>query len=372
MERKKYSIRTLNKYINEGKIEKNPHPTLPISIYNYTRETQFNQDWDEITIAMRGTIIDEHGYVIASSFLKFFNYEEVKEILPKRSDYVYVQEKVDGSLGILFYYDGEWHLATKGSFTSEQSKRGMEILRKKYKFFDQTFMTHITYIVEIIYSENRIVVDYKNKEKIVFLSTSENGYENHWTTSLCIFKGSGIKKADIIKTEQYFEFGEDLYKSLKDKNIHNSEGFVLTFQPYFRMKIKFEDYVRLHRLITGFSNVDIWESLRDGKNIEEMLENVPDEFDKWVRKTISDIRYHKYRIEERCGKIHDYFRYGKYGDRDPEPTKKEFVEHLDFCKTEPKIRAICLSIWDSKKYDKILWGMLRPKYQKPFWQKDDL
>ena len=73
MERKKYSIRTLNKYINEGKIEKNPHTTLPISIYNYTRETQFNQDWDEITLAMRGTVIDEQGYVIASSFLTNIN-----------------------------------------------------------------------------------------------------------------------------------------------------------------------------------------------------------------------------------------------------------------------------------------------------------
>ena len=372
MERKKYSLRILNKYINEGRIQKNQHPTLPISIYNYTRETQFNQDWDEVTLDMRGTIIDNKGYVIASSFRKFFNYEEVVGQVPVKADYVYVQEKMDGSLGILFYYEGEWILATKGSFTSEQAKKGMEILKEKYKFFDQIFMTHVTYIVEIIYPENTIVVDYKGEEKIVFLSTSENGYENHWTTSLSIFKGSGIKDDDIIKTEQYFSFGPDLYRLLKDRNTYNSEGFVLTFQPYFRMKIKFEDYVRLHRLMTGFSNVDIWEALRDGKNIEEMLENVPDEFDKWVRKTIADIGYHKYRIEERCGKMHDYFRYGKYGDREPEPTKKEFVEHLDFCKTEPKIRAICLSIWDRKKYDRILWGMLRPKYQKPFWQKDDL
>lgn len=370
MERKQYSIRTLNKYINEGKIEKNPHPSLPIAIYNYTRETQYNGDWDEITLAMRGTIIDDKGYVIASAFDKFFNYEEVYDKLPARADYVYVQEKIDGSLGILFHYEGQWHLATKGSFSSDQAKKGMEILKKNYPFFEHNFITHVTYIVEIIYPENRIVVDYKKKEKIIFISTSVEGIEQHWTTSLAIFKGSGIKKADIVKTEQHFTFGEDLYKSLKEKNIHNSEGFVLRFQPQFRMKIKFEDYVRLHRLITGFSNVDIWEGLRDGKNIEEMLVNVPDEFDKWVRKTIDDIKYHKYRIEERAGKIHDYFRYGKYNDREVEPTKKEFVAHLDFCKVEPSIKAIALSIWDKKNYDRIIWRMLRPKYQKPFWQKD--
>jgi RNA ligase len=151
MERKSYPIRTLNKYVNEGRLEKNSHPTLPISIYNYTRETQFKNDWDEITLAMRGTIIDDKGYVIASAFPKFFNYEEVADQVPVKGDYVYVQEKVDGSLGILFHYENEWHLATKGSFTSEQAKKGMEILKEKYKFFDKVFMTHVTYIVEIIY-----------------------------------------------------------------------------------------------------------------------------------------------------------------------------------------------------------------------------
>jgi RNA ligase len=219
MERKKYAIRTLNKYVNEGRIERNPHPTLPISIYNYSRETQFKNDWDEVTLFMRGTIIDDKGYVVASAFPKFFNYEEVADRVPVKGDYVYVQEKVDGSLGILFHYENEWHLATKGSFTSEQAKKGMEILKEKYKFFDRVFMTHVTYIVEIIYPSNVIVVDYNGEEKIVFLSTSVNGEEQHWTTSLTIFNASGIKKEDIVKCEQHFSFGPDLYKSLKEQNI---------------------------------------------------------------------------------------------------------------------------------------------------------
>ena len=371
MERKSYPIRTLNKYVNEGRLERNPHPTLPISVYNYSRETQFKNDWDEITLSMRGTIIDDKGYVVASAFPKFFNYEEVADKVPLKGDYVYVQEKVDGSLGLLFYYEGEWHLATKGSFTSDQAKKGMEILKERYKFFDQIFMTHVTYIVEIIYPENRIVVDYNGKDRIVFLSTSIDGVEQHWTTSLSIFKASGIKKGDIVKCEQHFSFGEDLYKSLKEKDTKNEEGFVLLFQPYFRMKIKFNEYVRLHRLLTNFSNVDIWETLKDGRDINILLEQVPDEFDAWVRKTIADLEYHKYAIEERAGKIHYYFRYGKYTDREIEPTKKEFAQHLELCKVEPSIKAICFSIWDGKNYDDIVWKMIRPKYQKPFWNRED-
>ena len=151
MEKKRFDLKVIQEYIDKGLIEKNDHPNLPISIYNYSRECQFSEAWDDITLNMRGTVIDKEGNVIALAFPKFFNYEEVINEIPVKGDYVYVQDKMDGSLGILFWYDGEWHLATKGSFTSDQAKKGMEILKKKYKFFEQTFMTHVTYIIEIIY-----------------------------------------------------------------------------------------------------------------------------------------------------------------------------------------------------------------------------
>lgn len=219
---------------------------------------------------------------------------------------------------------------------------------------------------------NRVVVDYKGKEKIVFLSTSINGEEQHWTNSLSIFSYSGIDKKDIVKCEQHFSFGPDLYKFLKEKNIKNKEGFVLRFHPdNFRMKIKFDEYVRLHRILTNFSNVDIWEHLRDKKDINEFLKNVPDEFDQWVKRIISQLNYSKYIIEERAGKIHDYYRYGKYNDVEIEPTKKQFVEHLELIKVDSAIKAICLCMWDNKKYDKIIWRMIRPRYQKPFWNREE-
>jgi RNA ligase len=103
----KYDIEILNDYISRGLLEKNPHPSLPIAVYNYSREVQYENNWDDITLAMRGTIIDDEGYVVASAFPKFFNYEEVADKVPLRGDYVYVQEKVDGSLGLLFYYADE-------------------------------------------------------------------------------------------------------------------------------------------------------------------------------------------------------------------------------------------------------------------------
>jgi hypothetical protein len=368
-------------------VVKNDHPSLPLSIYNYSRKTQYDGKWDEVTLQCRGVITDNAtGKVLVRPFKKFFNYEELvgnkwkESQLPPMCDYVYIQEKLDGSLGILFNYEGEWVMATRGSFVSEQALRGLEILKSKYNI--DSWLKHYAYLTEIIYPENRIVVDYGKKERVVFLSVVMNesyewglfdDSEQHWTVSRSIFKMNGIKKEDVVRTEQHFNFSDDLYKSLKEKNENNKEGFVLRFHPgNFRIKIKFDEYVRLHKIITQVSTYDIWEHLKNGKDISELLQKVPDEFDKWVKKTVSTLQYHKYALEEQCGKSHDYFRYGKFNDVEPEPTKKEFAEHVKKY-TNPKLHGLMFAIWDGNrnKVDEILWKLIKPEYSKPFWQKDN-
>jgi len=366
----KYDLNILNDYIERGLLIKNTHPNLPLDIYNYSRSCQFSEAWDEITLNMRGTVLDREGNIVARSFPKFFNMEEHKpEEIPNEEFEVF--EKMDGSLGILFHYESEWHLATRGSFVSEQAIRGKEIL-SKYRY--DKLIPGFTYLFEIIFTENRIVVDY-DYEDLVMLAVIDNkdGYELRIHDNDIHLEG--IRFVNMynnlgFKIVKKYDGVQD-YKQLKSIIENNAEGFVIKFKSGFRMKIKGEEYVRLHRLITNFSNVDIWELLKDGKNVDEFLDRVPDEFDKWVKRTIRDLKYSKYAIGERAGKVHDYFRYGKYSDRETEPTKKEFAEHLEFCKVEPSIRSICFAMWDRKDYDHIIWKMLKPKYQKPFWNKEE-
>jgi RNA ligase len=382
------SLEILNQYVEEGWVVRNDHPSLPLSIYNYSRKTQYEGKWDDVILQCRGVITDNAtGKVLVRPFKKFFNYEELvgnkwkESKLPPMCDYVYIQEKLDGSLGILFNYEGEWIMSTRGSFVSEQAIKGLEILKSKYNL--DSWLKHYGYLVEIIYPENRIVVDYGKKERVVFLSVVMNesyewgpfdDSEQHWTISRSIFKMNSIKKEDVVRTEQHLNFSEDLYKSLKEKNENNKEGFVIRFHPgNFRVKIKFEEYVRLHKLMTQLSTYDIWEHLKDGKDISELLERVPDEFDRWVKKTVSTLQYHRYALEEQCGKSHDYFRYGKYNDVDPEPTKKEFAEHVKK-HTNPKLLGLMFAIWDGnqEKVEQIIWKIIKPEYSKPFWQKEEI
>jgi len=363
----KFNLEILNRYVSEGWVEKNDHPTFPISIYNYSRATQYEGRWDEITKQCRGLILDNEGNVVAKGFPKFFNMEEHKpEEIPNESFEVF--EKLDGSLGILFNYNGEWILATKGSFTSDQAVKGMEILQK-YKY--NRLIPGFTYLFEIIYFQNMVVCQY-DFEDLILLAVIDNrdGYELKIHDDTIHLEGNRFRNLYLnlgFKMVKKYD-GIDDYKTLKGLIGNNQEGYVIRFKNGFRMKIKGEEYVRLHRILTGFSNVDIWEYLKDGKDINELLDRVPDEFDKWVKSTIKEIRYNYFQINERAGKLFDYHMYGKYNDLEPETDKKKYAEWVK--KQEQVLHPILFRMFDKKDYSDYIWKLIRPKYSKPFWQKE--
>jgi RNA ligase len=352
----KYNLEVLSEYIDKGSVVKQNHPTLPLSIYNYSRTTQYDGMWDDITLNCRGLVLDNEGNVIAKPFPKFFNYEEHKpEDIPNENFEVY--EKMDGSLGIVFHYNDEWHVATRGSFTSEQAIKGKELLDTQYNV--SSLRKTRTYLFEIIYPENRIVVDYGDDEKLILLAVmdTESGEEIP-SSALYFMVEDGW---DVVTT--YKTWGED-WETLKTEISKDNEGYVIRFSGGMRMKIKGTEYVRLHRILTNFSNKDIWELLKNGEPLEPFLERVPDEFDKWVKAVTMNLRYSFHSIDERAGKYHDGFRYGKFNDREVEPTKKEFAEYVKQFPVE--LAAVMFKMWDKRPYDYIIWNMIKPKHQKPF------
>ena len=348
----KYNLEVLEEYIDKGLVVKQNHPTLPLSIYNYSRTTQYDGMWDDITLNCRGLVLDNEGNVIAKPFPKFFNYEEHKpEDIPNENFEVY--EKMDGSLGIIFHYEGEWLIATRGSFVSEQAIKGKVMLDKLNK---SALIPGYTYLAEIIYPENRIVVDYGNEEKLVVLGAYNNETGKEVEVSEMVNEGWEV-------VMMYKTWGED-WETLKKEISKDNEGYVIRFSSGMRMKIKGDEYVRLHKILTNFSSKDIWELLKNGEDLGPFLERVPDEFDDWVKRTAMNLRYSFHSIDERAGKYHDGFRYGKYNDKEVEPTKKDFAEYVKQFPVE--LAAVMFKIWDKKAYDYIIWNMIKPMHQKPF------
>jgi len=348
----------LNKYYEEGLVYKQVHPTLPLTIWNYSEKVQYENLWNEITLQTRGLVTDDKGNVVARPYKKFFNMEEGKHT-PTPDFEVY--DKLDGSLGILFNYNGEWVFATRGSFNSDQSIKGLELLQK-YDYYK--LHKDYTYLFEIIYNDNRIVVKYPYEDVILLgMIETKTGYDvDLYNEGVDVRLKNLINNIGISIVKKYDGIKD--YSILKSMIKDDEEGYVVKFSNGDRMKIKGEEYLRLHKIMTNVSTTSVWEMLSEGNDVLDLLKDVPDEFYNKIKMYVKDLRYNHYRYGEYAHKIYSYFRYGKYGDVEPEPSKKEFALHLDNCKVHPKIKSICFAMWDGKDYDKIIWKLLKPEYKK--------
>lgn len=138
----------IDELVDTGYLNRQKHPSKDLYILKYSRNCQYEKKWDEITLMARGLVVDGDYNIIARPFKKFFNIEEhnISELPLKEGFEVF--EKMDGSLGIVFFYEGEWHMATSGSFISDQAVKGKELLESKnLNKLDKSK----TYLFEIIY-----------------------------------------------------------------------------------------------------------------------------------------------------------------------------------------------------------------------------
>lgn len=352
-------IETLEKYYEDGLLHKQVHPTLDLTIWNYSPKVQYEKLWDEITLQCRGLVTNSNGEVVARPFKKFFNYEELSpEQIPNEEYEVY--EKMDGSLGILFNYNGQWVMATRGSFTSPQSIKGWELLQK-YNF--NRLIDKYTYLFEIIYPENRIVCQY-DFEDLILLGVVETRTGNEVNIQFGnnedirfknLINNLGFKVVTLYKT-----WGES-YDLLKEEISNDKEGYVIRFRNGFRMKIKGDEYVRLHKILTNISNRDIWEYLKDDRPLDDILDKVPDEFYDWVKNEVSKLTS-MFNITKTIAEL-TYFKEIK-----EDMTRKEMAEVV--LKKPKDIQPILFALIDNKDISGLIWKRLYPEYSKPFKKND--
>jgi RNA ligase len=350
---KKMDWSVLNTYIEQSLIVANKHPEYDIWILNYSPKAQSNKFWDEYTMSCRGMVIDADGKILARPFQKFKNFEEHDPSEIDMSIPFVIYEKMDGSLIIVFYYEPhmEWIVASRGSFISEQAieARKMLGLEQKYERFQKGF----TYLFEIIYPENRIVVDYGNRRELVLLSKIQ--------TDL----GNEIDNFDLVRLySKYFTIVK-LYDIKNIKNLNdlkeleeeNREGFVIRFANGFRVKVKFSEYVRLHGILTNVSNLTVWEHLRDNYEFDELLDRVPDEFYDWLKRTANKLQTEFNDIERLA--LLEFVRIYHVN---------EITERALFAEQAKISRyvSILFKLYDKKPYAGIIWKMIRPVYSKPF------
>ncbi len=334
-------------YVEEGYVTERSHPENDnIKIFNYTQECQFEKKWDNVTMHCRGLIMNiETGLVLARPFPKFFNVDEHFHLGLQIPDEIpSVSEKMDGSLGILYYLKGIPYISTRGSFESDQAKWATKYFREHYAD-DAEFATETigwTYLFEIIYPENRIVLSYDYSGLVLLAAHSTESEREELHESHRLFP--------VTKRYNY----ESLSK-LKKHNRDNEEGYVLHYPSNnLRVKIKFDDYVRLHKIVTGLSERGIWELLVEHGvdiNTRELLQDVPDEFHTWMDNVLERLKDEYSRIEEIAMNEYEEIVVSFPLSR------KEWADKI----TKTTYPAILFMMLDSKDYKSTIFKMIKPR-----------
>jgi RNA ligase len=342
--------------IKDGYVRHQTHPDGSRVIFNYTNKAQYDNEWNDVTRRTRGLIVDSRTeQVVSRPFEKFFNWGQIPPDEQARlmNEPVDTYTKWDGSLGVLYgLHTGEHRVATRGSFTSPQALHATEILQTRYPTFEP--ILGCTYLFEIVYPENRIVVDYKGMDDLVLIAVLDTATGK--TLPKDPYDWPGPWNAPI-------GYYSSLAEVLAAPQAVNSEGFVVHFpESDLRVKWKFSEYVRLHRILTNVSTLSVWDALANEQGIESWIDHVPDEFYTWVHQQVHRLEGdYKRALDEAV----DTFEWIKKRVRRPEWDKNARKEFALLAQTS-EYRDVLFGLYDGKDISKRLWQRVRPAYDRPF------
>jgi RNA ligase len=161
-------------------------------------------------------------------------------------------EKVDGSLGIVFWNGTKWQVKTAGSFDSAQALWAQ-------KWFDENvdplYMIQTrTYLFEIVCNDDIHPIHY-DYEGMVLLSVISNKTGEEYSLEE-IKQTAQLLKVRMVEIYD-FEHFEDAVQWAK-KLPKTKEGLVITFDNGFKCKAKSDDWCELAKLFEGITKWNIW------------------------------------------------------------------------------------------------------------------
>lgn len=354
------TLEAFNEAVNQGRITGQYHPVYPYRIFKYSQITTYAKDWDAITLASRGLVVNtETGEIVVRPFKKFFNYNEGQTPDEVMSGPFTVADKLDGSLGLLFKNpSGGFEITTAGGFMSDQAAHATALYNEKYagKWNPND---NLSYHFEIIYAQNRIVVNYGDEDDIYLL-----GAVNKKTG-----RSVPLSKLTEWKWKRAQEF--DNFNSIAD--VTNApdpgitkEGYIVHFTDTdARVKFKFGEYLQVHKLATGLNARRIHSELKaGGDTLENFKMNAPEEFKDYIEAQEKDIMgkytFKKKQILDLYDEMNSMLLPEKNTQKDfallvNQKAPKEFRSQLFSLRTRGTVN------------EESLWDSIEPPFEKGFW-----
>lgn len=239
-------------------------PSLVLLKYNQI-ESPFAEP---IVRECRGVILDESdGWrIVSRSFDKFFNHGE-GHAAPIDWSTARVQEKLDGSLCVLYYYDGEWRVQTSGhpDAAGRVNDTGLvfSVLfwdvwhREGYSLPAETFLC---FAFELMTKHNRVVVQHAEPALTLIGVRDPLSGRQHPVDAF----------AHLFRPVRSFGLSsfEDCIKTFASMEPLKQEGYVVVDGVFNRVKVKHPGYVAIHNLKDGHSTRRLVEIIQAGETGE--------------------------------------------------------------------------------------------------------
>ena len=377
-------------YLDTDLIMVNEHESFPLNIYNYTRKCVQEQVWDSVTSKCRGVIVNRNtGEIVARPFEKFHNYGSPQPFTGQDVGFVdgkgytepVIWEKLDGFMCTLYEWEGVHYLASKGSFHSTHAKWATARFRKQWGT-SSILQKGWTAVFEGICPELRIVVNYGdvNELRLLAVINNETGEEYRPSQIKALGEATGFSTPELhdmtLEEARHNTLIDDLQVTDNgniEGKITNEEGYVLTWYrdgiTPFRLKMKFIDYLRLHRMVTNVSPKHIWEVLSNGltSEMEEYIKNSTPWFarfaQKWARALTTEYQRLEYEANKRYAfsgvNPNDYLHPFGTMPVDFHGLRKAYA--TEFMKPENKeFSGILFAMLDGKDVKPIIWKMVKP------------
>lgn len=361
MQRNQYmDLDKLRSHVNNGLIDIRSHRTLPLQIYTFLEKVVFENAWDEITTRCRGLIVAPDEEIVARPFEKFFNIDTANrpqthiENLPTTQPIV--TEKLDGSLGILWQYEGQSGIATKGSFHSDQA----EWATKWYHKFciNAQWPLGYTPIFEILAeSVQHHVVHYYGVEQLVLLAliNNETGEEADYNTLYHWANINGLVTVEI--------FNKTLDEVIKEDR-PNKEGYVLSWtrpgQPPLKVKVKHENFLALQRVVHAATPKAILQCLKDGDTavLNTWINHTNEPIGRWVQGWMARFNFKYGEVLVKSNRIYN----GAMHAGIPPESRKDFALYVK--EESPLYAPVCFAMLDGKDHEPIIWKIVEQAFEK--------
>lgn len=261
--------------------------------YYILKYNMINSDFSNpLCLEARGSIFrreNDTWICVARAFDKFFNYgERYSSVNDIDWTSAVVLQKVDGSLCKIFYDRGEWHVSTNGTIRAEDASAGdityLDLFNKALQGIDwdwDALNKDYCYMFELTSPFNHIVIKYEGIH-LWYLGCRNMRTGNEESIRLD-FNGllyphvySHHSLADCIAAAH--EMGDD------------EEGYVVVDANFNRIKIKGDEYLRLHKLrgngaITVQRVIELWQS----DSLDDFVAYYP-EFTNFVNSVLTNLR----------------------------------------------------------------------------------